>query len=190
VMPYTPLEREGRDIYVPEGCYNCHSQQIRPLRHETERYGEYSKPGEFIYDRPFQWGSRRIGPDLARIGQTNTSVSWHVRHMNLPTDTSEGSIMPAYPWLLTDAVDFEGIQAKINALVILGTPYDEEQVRAESLARAQADRVFAKLVEEDASYAGSGLADKKVVALVAYLLRLGTDIAKDVPEPAAAPEGE
>jgi len=178
VEPYTPLELEGRDIYIAEGCYNCHSQQIRPMRHETERYGEYSKAGEFIYDRPFQWGSRRIGPDLHRIGQTNTSVSWHVRHMNRPTDTSEGSIMPAYPWLLEDETDYAGIDAKLRALATLGTPYEVELGNGAALAKTQADEVFAKLVEENSDYANSGLADKKVIALVAYLLRLGTDIAK------------
>src|SRR5690606_33770318 len=113
----------GRDLYVSEGCYNCHSQMIRPLRHETERYGEYSKGGEGVYDHPFQWGSRRIGPDLHRIGQTNSSVSWHVRHFNRPTDTSEGSIMPAYPWLLADDLDFGAIPGKVRAQVTLGVPY-------------------------------------------------------------------
>ncbi|MFG0316374.1 MAG: cytochrome-c oxidase, cbb3-type subunit I [Planctomycetota bacterium JB042] len=183
VQPYTPLELAGRDLYVSEGCSNCHSQMIRPMRHETERYGEYSKGGEFVYDHPFQWGSRRIGPDLHRIGQTNSSVSWHVRHFNRPTDTSEGSIMPAYPWLLTDFLDFSAIPGKVNAQVTLGVPYDEDEVRdAEALARAQAKEVFEKLVAEDATYAGSGLEDKKVIALISYLLRLGTDITKPPPE--------
>ena len=182
VEPYTPLEVYGRDIYISEGCYNCHSQQIRPMRHETERYGEFSKAGEFIYDRPFQWGSRRIGPDLHRIGQTNTSVSWHVRHMNRPTDTSEGSIMPAYPWLLTEETEYATIPARLSALKAVGTPYsDDELDSGESLARAQAQQVFDKLVEEDATYADSGLRDKKVIAMVAYLLRLGVDITKTPP---------
>ena len=181
VEPYTPLELAGRDLYVNEGCYNCHSQMIRPMRHEIERYGEYSKAGEFIYDRPFQWGSRRIGPDLHRIGQTNTSVAWHVRHFNRPTDTSPGSIMPAYPWLLTSEFDFAGVQARIRTMAKLGVPYDEELLAAEQLARHQADEVFEKLVAEDPTYAESGLADKQVIALVAYMLRLGTDIAKTPP---------
>ncbi len=181
VAPYTPLELAGRDLYVAEGCYNCHSQQIRPMRHETERYGEYSKPGEFVYDRPFQWGSRRIGPDLARIGQTNTSVSWHVRHFNRPTDTSEGSIMPAYPWLLEDQLDYGAIPGKVRAMATLGVPYDDAVIdRAEEIARAQAAEIFAKLVGEDATYRESDLEDKKVIAVVAYLLRLGTDVAKPV----------
>ena len=179
VKPWTPLELVGRDIYVSEGCYNCHSQMIRPMRHETERYGEYSKAGEFVYDRPFQWGSRRIGPDLARIGQTNSSASWHVRHLNRPTDTSEGSIMPSYSWLLTDDLDFGAVQGKIDAMAALGTPYGPELENAEALARAQAkDVIMAKLITEDPTYAGSGLENKKIIALVAYLLRLGTDITK------------
>ncbi|MDH3626392.1 MAG: cytochrome-c oxidase, cbb3-type subunit I [Acidobacteriota bacterium] len=181
VTPYTPLELAGRDMYVSEGCYNCHSQMIRPMRHEIERYGEYSKAGEFIYDRPFQWGSRRIGPDLHRIGQTNTSVAWHVRHFNRPSDTSPGSIMPAYPWLLQNSFDFAGVPAKVQTMAKLGVPYDVELTTSEAMARQQADEVFAKLVAEDPSYVDSGLADKEVIALVAYMLRLGTDIAKPLP---------
>ena len=154
---------------------------IRPMRHETERYGEYSKAGEFIYDRPFQWGSRRIGPDLHRIGQTNNSVSWHVRHFNRPTDTSENSIMPAYPWLLRDPLDFSAIEGKVQAMAKLGVPYDEELGQSEQLARAQAREVFERLVGEDPTYEGSGLEDKKVIAMIAYLLRLGTDITKPPP---------
>jgi cytochrome c oxidase cbb3-type subunit I/II len=186
VQPYTPLELIGRDIYVSEGCYNCHSQMVRPMRHETERYGEYSKAGEFIYDRPFQWGSRRIGPDLHRIGQTNTSVSWHVRHFNRPTDTSKGSIMPAYPWLLEKPLDFGAAQSRVNAMATLGVPYDEELSRAGEMAREQAQEIFERLVTEDATYAASGLEDKHVIALTAYLLRLGTDITKPAPEAAEA----
>ncbi|MCA9786731.1 MAG: cbb3-type cytochrome c oxidase subunit II, partial [Candidatus Cloacimonetes bacterium] len=103
--PYTPLEQYGRDIYVSEGCYNCHSQMVRPMRHETERYGEYSKPGEFIYDRPFQWGSRRIGPDLHRVGGKYPDM-WHVSHMEDPRSTTPQSIMPRYPWLAKNDIDF------------------------------------------------------------------------------------
>jgi cytochrome c oxidase cbb3-type subunit I/II len=185
VQPYTPLELAGRDIYVSEGCYNCHSQMVRPMRHETERFGEYSKAGEFVYDRPFQWGSRRIGPDLHRIGQRNTSVLWHVQHLNDPTSTSEGSIMPAYPWLLEQDLDFASIAPRVAAMAKLGAPYDEEIEQAEALARAQADAIMARLTEEDPTAAGSGLERKKVVAVVAYLLRLGTDITKPAPEPEA-----
>ncbi|RMG47925.1 MAG: cytochrome-c oxidase, cbb3-type subunit I [Acidobacteria bacterium] len=180
VQPYTPLELAGRDIYIREGCYNCHSQMIRPMRHETERYGEYSKAGEFVYDRPFQWGSRRIGPDLHRIGQSNASVSWHVRHLNRPTDTSPGSIMPSFPWLLENEFDFSSIEAKVRAWRRLGVPYDVGT--AVEQARAQARQVFEKLVDEDPTYAGSGLESKEVIPLVAYLLRLGTDISKPPPD--------
>jgi cytochrome c oxidase cbb3-type subunit I/II len=185
VQPYTPLEVAGRDIYVSEGCYNCHSQMVRPMRHETERFGEYSKAGEFVYDRPFQWGSRRIGPDLHRISQRNPSVLWHVRHLNDPTSTSEGSIMPAYPWLLERDLDFASIAPRVAALAKLGAPYGEELERAEEMAREQADAIMARLVEEDATFAGSGLEGKKVIAVVAYLLRLGTDITRSAPEPEA-----
>jgi cytochrome c oxidase cbb3-type subunit I/II len=181
VTPYTPLEQAGRDIYVAEGCYNCHSQQVRPMRHETMRYGEYSKAGESIYDRPFQWGSRRIGPDLARAGVKLKSVNWHIRHFNRPTDISQGSIMPPYPWLLTDDLDFDGIQGKIDALVTLGHPYsDEIKNDASAAARAEAKALFERLVKEDASYADKDLEGKKVMALTAYMLRLGTDINKDM----------
>ncbi|MDF1838386.1 MAG: cytochrome-c oxidase, cbb3-type subunit II, partial [Planctomycetota bacterium] len=187
VTPYTPLEQAGFDIYVSEGCYNCHSQQVRPMRHETLRYGEYSKSGESIYDRPFQWGSRRIGPDLARAGVKLNSVNWHIRHFNRPSDISAGTIMPAYPWLLEDELDFDGIQDKIDALSTLGHPYSDEVIAdAPAAARAQAKALFARLVKEDASYAGSDLESKKVMALTAYLLRLGTDISKDVETSSAA----
>jgi len=187
VQPYTPLELAGRDIYVAEGCYNCHSQMIRPMRHETERYGEYSKGGEFVYDHPFQWGSRRIGPDLHRIGQTNSSVLWHMRHFNNPRDTSPGSIMPGYPWLLDEELDFGAIPGKVHAMAALGTPYGDELTAAESMARAQAEQVIAKLIEEDPTYGGAGLENKKVTALIAYMLRLGTDITKPPPgQPEAA----
>jgi cytochrome c oxidase cbb3-type subunit I/II len=186
VQPWTPLELEGRDIYVSEGCYNCHSQQIRPMRHETERYGEYSKAGEHVYDRPFQWGSRRIGPDLAREGLTNPSVAWHVRHFRNPDETSPGSIMPAYPWLWEREIDFAGIEAKLEAMAALGTPYEDELGRAEELARAQADEVFQRLIGEAPEYAASDLADKQVIALTAYMLRLGVDITKPNPYTKAA----
>ncbi len=182
VTPYTPLELIGRDLYIAEGCVNCHSQMVRPMRHETERYGEYSKAGEFVYDHPFLWGSRRIGPDLHRIGQTNTSVAWHVRHLNRPSDTSPGSIMPAYPWLLHDVTEFDTAGPRVAAMTTLGAPYSNaERNDAAELARKQAEDLFQRLVAEDATYASSGLADKSVMALVAYLLRLGTDITKAPP---------
>jgi cytochrome c oxidase cbb3-type subunit I/II len=172
VKPYTPLELAGRDIYVSEGCYNCHSQMIRPIRAETERYGEYSKPGEFIYDRPFQWGSRRIGPDLHRIGGKYPDL-WHVRHMDNPQAITPGSIMPKYSWLLTDTLDFAGIQRKVDVMAMLGVPYGKAVNSAEAMARAQAAVVSASIQKQGGP---ADLADKKIIALVAYLQRLGTDI--------------
>src|SRR5690606_7705644 len=140
VQPYTPLELYGRDIYVGEGCYNCHSQMIRPIRAETERYGEYSKPGEFVYDHPFQWGSRRIGPDLARIGGKYPHL-WHVRHMEKPTETTQNSIMPPYPWMLTDEIEFSEIQTRVDVMVMLGVPYGDAVKEAEQMARDQAQEI-------------------------------------------------
>ncbi len=171
VKPYTPLENYGRDLYVAEGCYNCHSQMIRPMRHETERYGEYSKPGEFVYDRPFQWGSRRIGPDLHRIGGKYPHL-WHVRHMEEPRSTTPQSIMPPYPWLAENDIDYETIQPRIDALLMLGVPYGDVVNNAEQVARDQAKQIADEIVAQG----GPDLADKDIVALIAYLQRLGTDI--------------
>ena len=176
VKPYTPLELTGRDIYVSEGCYNCHSQMIRPIRSETERYGEYSKPGEFVYDHPFQWGSRRIGPDLQRIGGKYPSL-WHVRHMEDPRAITPQSIMPAYAFLLRDDLEFGEIQRKVDVMAMLGVPYGDAVLHAETLARAQAKALAQDIVAQGGP---RGLEDKKIIALVAYLQRLGTDI-KQVP---------
>src|SRR6187431_882035 len=125
VKPYTPLELQGRDIYRREGCYTCHSQMVRPFRSETERYGEYSKAGEFVYDHPFQWGSKRTGPDLAREGTGNLKKTngWHFRHFREPSSMSEGSIMPAYSFLLETDLNTSDLEAKINAMRKLGVPY-------------------------------------------------------------------
>jgi len=125
--PYDPLQLTGRDIYVREGCYNCHSQMIRPFRAETERYGPYSVAGEFVYDRPFQWGSKRTGPDLARVGG-RYSDEWHRVHMNDPRAVVPESIMPAYPWLAKSELDPQKITGKMNALRMLGHPYSDEQI--------------------------------------------------------------
>ncbi|MBL9148456.1 MAG: cytochrome-c oxidase, cbb3-type subunit I [Phycisphaerae bacterium] len=185
VTPLTPLECAGRDIYVSEGCVNCHSQMIRPMRAETERYGEYSKAGEFVYDHPFLWGSRRIGPDLARIGTTKSSPLWHWRHFALPTDTSPGSIMPPYPHLLAKELNFGKIGASVQALKALGVPYtDADVANAEELARAQAKEIAAKLAAETGP---TGVEDRQAIALIAYLMRLGTDLNKPVAVPAAEP---
>ncbi|MEZ4223689.1 MAG: cytochrome-c oxidase, cbb3-type subunit I [Polyangiaceae bacterium] len=173
VKPYTPLELAGRDIYVSEGCYNCHSQMVRPIRAETERYGEYSKPGEFVYDHPFQWGSRRIGPDLHRVGGKYPHL-WHVRHMQEPSSTTQGSLMPRYPWMLTAPLDFSVIQSHVDAQAMIGVPYpDAVQGKAEGMAREQAKEIADAIVTQGGP---AGLEDKKIVALIAYLQRLGTDI--------------
>jgi cytochrome c oxidase cbb3-type subunit I/II len=175
VTPYTPLELAGRDIYLAEGCYNCHSQMVRPLRAETERYGEYSKAGEFVYDHPFQWGSRRIGPDLHRVGNKYPDL-WHVRHMDDPRAITPGSIMPAYPWMLTKPLDFSSIPVVMRAHQILGVPYTDDEI-AGGIASAteQAAAIATGVVTQGGP---ENLEDKQIVALVAYLQRLGTDITK------------
>lgn len=179
VEPWTPLELEGRDIYIAEGCNTCHSQMVRPFRHEIERYGRegggYSKAGETVYERPFLWGSKRTGPDLAREGLLRPQALWHVRHMENPRSTSKGSIMPPYPHLLENKTDFEGLTAKLRTLKRLGTPYTEETVEnAAEIARTQA-KVIAMEVEQQGG--PSGLEDKKILALIAYLQSLGTNVA-------------
>jgi len=177
VRPYTPLELQGRDIYVREGCVGCHSQMVRPLRFETERYGEYSKSGEFIYDRPFLWGSKRTGPDLARegVGKLKKPDSWHYNHMYDPTSVSPGSIMPAYPWLLTNDLDMSTTASKIKVLRQLGTPYQEgyEQIANEDLM-AQANQIAKTLRSEGVEQ--ENLETKEIVALISYLQKLGVDI--------------
>lgn len=172
VQPYTPLEIEGRDIYIREGCNTCHSQMIRPFRSETERYGEYSKAGEFVYDHPFLWGSKRTGPDLHRVGAKYPD-SWHFNHMLEPSSMSPGSIMPPYPWLLDDTYNPEDIKSKITALRTVGVPYpDNYEETAVADMKAQADYIVKSL--KDAKITTE--ADKEIVALIAYLQRLGTDI--------------
>jgi cytochrome c oxidase cbb3-type subunit I/II len=175
VTPYTPLELEGRDIYVREGCYTCHSQMIRPFRSETERYGEYSKPGEFVYDRPFQWGSKRTGPDLHREGGKRPDA-WHFKHMMDPRSTSPGSIMPTYPWLYSDKLDLRHTEGKILTMQKLGVPY------AEGFASKAVDDLNAQAEGIAESLRSSGIedvnADREIIAMIAYLQRLGTDIKK------------
>jgi cytochrome c oxidase cbb3-type subunit I/II len=184
VKPYTPLELAGRDLYIREGCFNCHSQMVRPLRHETERYGEYSKPGESVYEHPFLWGSRRIGPDLARVGGKYPHL-WHVRHMQDPRSITARSIMPAYPGMLTNALDFAQIQSRVDAMAMLGVPYGDavRDGKAPEAARAQARTIAAEVAAQGGP---EGLADKEIVALVAYLQRLGTDIKGAAPARTAA----
>ena len=151
LKPYTALQLEGRDIYIREGCYNCHSQMIRPFRAETERYGPYSVAGEFVYDHPFQWGSKRTGPDLARVGG-RYSDDWHRVHLANPRDVVPESNMPAYPWLATANANANDASAKMTALRRLGVPYTDEQI-------AKAPEELKDRTEED--------------ALVAYLQNLG-----------------
>jgi cytochrome c oxidase cbb3-type subunit II len=154
LKPYTPVQLAGRDIYVREGCYNCHSQMIRPFRAETERYGHYSVAGEFVYDRPFQWGSKRTGPDLARVGG-RYSDDWHRIHLNNPRDLVPESNMPAYAWLAKSPADASDIDTKLKVLRTLGHPYTDEDIAG---AKAQ----LAGKTEQD--------------ALIAYLQVLGTSV--------------
>jgi cytochrome c oxidase cbb3-type subunit I/II len=191
VKPYTPLELEGRDLYIREGCVGCHSQMIRPFRSEVERYGPYSKAGEYVYDHPFLWGSKRTGPDLLRVGG-KYSDNWHFNHMYDPQSTSSGSIMPAYQWLITRKHDRSAIQDKMNAMVTLGVPYTEEEIaNAFELMDAQAAQIeenlhadpdFVNSYEADKKYAQDAgvefvpMKDREIVAMIAYLQRLGTDI--------------
>ena len=172
VKPYTPLELQGRDIYIREGCYTCHSQMIRPFRSETERYGEYSKAGEFIYDHPFQWGSKRTGPDLAREGGKYPD-SWHFNHMEEPTSMSPGSIMPNYPWLIEDELDIASTPAKIRAMQTLGVPYPAgfDAIAVDNLNQ-QANKIAEGLKKDGIEVKG----DREIIAMIAYLQRMGTDI--------------
>jgi cytochrome c oxidase cbb3-type subunit I/II len=172
VKPYTPLELQGRDIYIREGCNTCHSQMVRPFRSETERYGEYSKAGEFVYDHPFLWGSKRTGPDLHRVGAKYPD-SWHYNHMLEPSSMSPGSIMPAYPWLLDDNLDTASTAAKIRAMQTVGVPYPAGyDLIANKDLMHQADSVKNTLAESGIKTASN----KEIVALIAYLQRLGKDI--------------
>jgi len=174
VKPYTPLELEGRDIYIREGCVSCHTQMVRPFRDETLRYqGEYSKAGEFVYDHPFLWGSKRTGPDLHRVGNKYLD-SWHYQHMLDPTSMSPGSLMPSYPWLFEQTVDTEKIAGKINAMRSLGVPYQAgyESIAAEDL-QAQAKQISSRLKQE---LNVEVMPELEIVALIAYLQRLGVDI--------------
>jgi len=174
VKPYTALEVEGRDLYIREGCVGCHSQMVRPFRSETERYGEYSKAGEFVYDHPFLWGSKRTGPDLHREGNKYPD-SWHYHHMRDPGTMSPGSVMPPYPWLLDQKLDVSHTANKLNALRKVGVPYDDVQIKyATEDLQKQATEISDKLAKEGIKVA----ADREIVALIAYLQRLGTDIKK------------
>jgi cytochrome c oxidase cbb3-type subunit 2 len=158
LKPYTPLRLVGRDVYVREGCYNCHSQMIRPFRAETERYGHYSVAGEFVYDHPFQWGSKRTGPDLARVGG-RYSDDWHRIHFQNPRDVVPESIMPAYPWLAATPASADDIEAKMRALRRVGVPYSDEEIagaRKELEGKTELDAMIAYL-----QGLGTALKDKR-----------------------------
>lgn len=179
VTPYTPLELEGRDIYIREGCYTCHSQMVRPFRWETDRYGEYSKIGEFVYDHPYQWGSRRTGPDLARAGNISgpmyKNAAWHFNHFMDPQKMNENSIMPRYPWLGANTIKTKTIPGKIRVMQKLGVPYAEgyDQQAVDDL-RKQAETIAADLK-------ASGIdipSDREMIAVIAYLHKLGRDISQ------------
>jgi cytochrome c oxidase cbb3-type subunit I/II len=175
VKPYTPLELAGRDIYIREGCNNCHSQMIRPFRSETERYrGEYSKAGEFVYDHPFLWGSKRTGPDLHREGGRNPD-SWHFNHMIDPRRTSPGSIMPPYEWLAKNDLDVSTIKKKISVMRDLGVPYPSNyEAQALEDLRTQAKAIQQNLANDPQKIQVAD--NKEIIAMIAYLQRLGTDI--------------
>jgi len=178
VKPYTPLELQGRDLYIREGCNNCHSQMIRPFRSETERYGEYSKAGEFVYDHPFLWGSKRTGPDLHREGRKYPNI-WHYLHMYDPRQISPGSLMPAYPWLQDDDLDISTTESKINALRSIGVPYPAgyEKIANDELMKQ------AKEITDDLNKNGAPVTqEKEIIAMIAYLQRLGIDIKGDLPQ--------
>ncbi len=190
VKPYTPLELEGRDLYIREGCVSCHSQLIRPFRSEVERYGDYSKSGEYVYDHPFLWGSKRTGPDLHREGVTGKPFNggrpdvWHFNHMYDPQSISSGSIMPRYQWLIHDKLDTHLTQKKMEAMVSLGVPYSPEDIaNAPQQMEAQAKKIEASLMKDSQIQKSFGtetnvpLKDREIIALIAYLQRLGTDTA-------------
>lgn len=192
VKPYTPLELEGRDLYIREGCVGCHSQMIRPFRSEVERYGEYSKSGEYVYDHPFLWGSKRTGPDLFRVGG-KYSDNWHFNHMYDPQSTSPNSIMPGYKWLFDNKqMDYSNIEKKMRVMVTLGVPYTEEDiVNARESIRVQSEKIE-KNLENDPDFVRSyeeskknaqvkgeefvPMSQREITALIAYMQRLGTDI--------------
>ena len=192
VKPYSPLELEGRDLYIREGCVGCHSQMVRPFRSEVERYGPQSKAGEFVYDHPFLWGSKRTGPDLLRVGGKYND-NWHFNHMWSPQSTSSGSIMPGYKWLFDNkALNISDIEAKMKVMQTLGVPYtDAEVANAKNAIKEQSQRIednlsqdpdFVKSYENSKKKAAANgeefvpMHQREIVALISYIQRLGTDI--------------
>jgi cytochrome c oxidase cbb3-type subunit I/II len=174
IKPYTPLELLGRDLYIKEGCYLCHSQTVRPMAHEVARYGKASNAAEFVYDHPFQWGSKRTGPDLARVGGKYPDM-WHYRHFYEPRDVTAGSIMPRYAWLFDNKIDFASVKRKMTVMQTLGVPYSNEEIaKGQASAEAQAKTIAQGLVQAGAPEKVTG---REVVALIAYMQRLGVDFA-------------
>lgn len=187
IKPYTPLELYGRDVYVREGCYLCHSQTIRPMTHEVLRYGKPSEAAEFVYDHPFQWGSKRTGPDLARVGGKYPHM-WHYKHFYDPRAVTAGSIMPRYVWLFTSKIDYSSLSKKLEVMKALGVPYSAEEItNAAELAKAQAGTISAELVAEGVP---AKVEQMEVVALISYMQRLGIDYGSlpEIPVELAAPE--
>jgi cytochrome c oxidase cbb3-type subunit I/II len=191
-VPYTPLELEGRDVFIREGCYTCHSQMIRPFTWEAARYGAVSTMDDSIFDHPFQWGSRRIGPDLARVGRKYADV-WHYKHLIDPREISPGSNMPPYPHLATETIDFAQTPVKLRAMRNIGVPYRADQIQmAEENARAAATAIATGLADnagisvcEEPADGCQLLVNSRLVALIAYLQRLGR-VPEGAPEPIAA----
>ena len=182
VTPYTPLELAGRDIYIREGCTGCHTQMVRTLRAETERYGTYTLAGENRFDRPFLWGSKRTGPDLAREGVIRPSAAWQYPHLVNPRSVEPGSIMPNYGWLATDDLDFMSLPAKIQVLAAppLYTPYSAAEIaNCVELAKSQAKGIADELRTLPEYVGKTDLQNKEIIAMIAYLQRLGTDLAKE-----------
>jgi cytochrome c oxidase cbb3-type subunit I/II len=192
VKPYTPLELQGRDLYIREGCVGCHSQMIRPFRSEVVRYGDYSKSGEYVYDHPFLWGSKRTGPDLHREGGKYND-NWHFNHMWSPQSISPGSIMPAYKWLFDNkAMDYSSTEAKMKAMKTLGVPYTDAEIANAKVSIEKQSSTIEKNLYNDPDFVKSyeaskvkaaakgeafvPMKDREIVALIAYLQRLGTDI--------------
>ena len=184
VRPYTPLEQRGRDIYIREGCYTCHSQMIRPFRDEHMRYGHYSLAAESQYDHPFQWGSKRTGPDLARVGR-KYSNAWHTQHLNNPRDVVPESIMPNYPWLLSNELDYSDVADRLRALRLTGVPYSESEeeylANVEQFGEAVARQLEIHRAEENLldqaqseDWDGDRTRLTEMDALVAYLQVLGS----------------
>jgi cytochrome c oxidase cbb3-type subunit 2 len=182
IRPYTPLELAGRNIYVREGCYNCHSQMVRPLRDEVERYGHYSLAAESMYDRPFQWGSKRTGPDLARVGG-KYSDDWHRDHLKAPKSVVPGTVMPGYPWLAQTDLDFEHIADDLRVQAALGVPYTPEMIaQARADVRTQATTTASEAIDlakrypkaQSRDYDGDPARISEADAVIAYLQVLGS----------------